>query len=253
MADEPVQFDDPHLKAAIVRVRGSHTARPELVDRVRQSLAVAMEQSENGSAQAQTDPSPPMRIAPTGPSPRWRMIRRLAVAASILVAFGMGMIFQQVRHEAAEREEYLAANQGLFRDMIAVHTGSDSGGATAQPFAAGASVATLRDQASARLARYVPLPDLASQGWTLKEGAVRQFHSWPAASFVFTRGNRTITLLSLPAHLYAFAREGETYETVVDGCPIAGFISRGGVHCVVGDAGTPLSDVTAITDVLRRS
>src|SRR3954447_5080031 len=170
MADEPVQFEDPDLKAAIVRLRGGHTARPELVERVRQSLATAMEQPENGLAHTQPDPSPaPMRIAPAGPSPRWRMIRRLAVAASILVAFGLGMIFQQVRHEAAERKEYLAANQGLFRDMIAVHTGADSAGAIAQPFAAGASVATLRDQASAKLARYVPLPDLASQGWTLKE------------------------------------------------------------------------------------
>jgi hypothetical protein len=252
MADDLVQFDDPDLKAAIVRVRGGHTARPELVDRVRQSLATAMGEPGNGSGHAPPDASP-MRIPHAGPSTRWRMIRRLAVAASILLAFGLGMVFQQVRHEAAEREEYLAANHGLFRDMIAVHTGADSASANPQPFAAGASVATLRDQASAKLARYVPLPDLASQGWTLKEAAVRQFHSLPAASFVFTRGNRTITLLSLPAQLYAFAHEGETYETVIDGSPIAGFISRGGVHCVVGDAGTPLSDVTSITDALRRS
>jgi hypothetical protein len=255
MASETSQFEDPDLKEAILRVRGGHRARPELVDRVKQALAAATESPGNGSAPASTSAAP-LRLVGGAPahtgSRVWVIGRRLAVAASILVAFGLGMVVQQVRHEAHEREEYLEANQGLFRDMIAVHSGNDAGGG-AQPLPTGETLAALRDQASAKLGRFVPMADLAARGWALKEAYVREFHAFPAASFVFTRDGRKITLLSLPAHLYAFARDGESYETVVDGYPIAGFIGRGGVHCVVGDRGTPLSDVTSLTTALQKS
>jgi len=43
MQEEMTEFDDPQLKAAIARLRGGHVARTELVDRVRQSLAEAVE------------------------------------------------------------------------------------------------------------------------------------------------------------------------------------------------------------------
>jgi hypothetical protein len=244
MAGEPIQFDDPQLKGAIQRVRGGHVARPELVDRVKQSLAAAM---------AEAHAPAPLPIRPVGPSRGWAIGRRLAIAASILVAFGLGMVFQQVRHEAIEREEYVEANRGLFREMIAAHTGADAATAGAQPLPVGESPVSLRDQAAAKLGRFVPLADLAAQGWSLQSAALRQFHASPAASFVFARGGRKITVLSLPSNLYAFAREGQTYETVVDGYPISGFIARGGVHCVVGDASTPLSDVASISELLQRS
>jgi hypothetical protein len=245
MAGELTQFDDPQLKAALQRVRGSHKARPELVDSVRQGLAAAM---------AETDEKVPAPI-PIRPavSRGWVFGRRLAIAASILLAFGLGMAFQQVRHEAHEREEYVEANRDLFREMVAAHTGADAATASAQPLNAGESPASLRDQAVAKLGRFVPLADLAAQGWSLRSAALRQFHASPAASFVFARGGRQITVLSLPSNLYAFAREGQTYETTMDGHPISGFVAKGGVHCVIGDASAPLSDVTSVSELLRQS
>lgn len=245
MAGELTQFEDPQLKAAIQRVRGGHTARPELVDRVRHGLAAAMAESEQKVAA-------PIPIRPTI-SRRWVIGRRLAIAASVLLAFGLGMVFQQVRHEAHEREEYVEANRDLFREMVAAHTGADAATASLQPLPAGDSPASLRDQAAAKLGRFVPVADLAAQGWSLQSAALRQFHASPAASFVFARGGRKITLLSLPSSLYAFAREGQSYETVMDGHPISGFIARGGVHCVIGDASTPLSDVKSVSELLQRS
>src|SRR4051812_34212580 len=161
MGSETSQFEDPDLKAAILRVRGGHRARPELVDRVKNALA-ATENGANGSPLSVAAPATQRRVST--PSRGWVIGRRFAVAASILVAFGLGMIVQQVRHEAHEREEYLAANQGLFRDMIAVHSGNDAGGG-AQPLPTGESLATLRDQASAKLGRFVPMADLAARGW----------------------------------------------------------------------------------------
>jgi hypothetical protein len=96
-------------------------------------------------------------------------------------------------------------------------------------------------------------PDLSAQGWALREAAVVQVGALPAARCVFARGGSTLTLLSLPSAAFASAEDGETYQTVVDGHPLAGFIRGGGVHCVVGDANTPLGDVTPLTDHLRRS
>src|SRR5687767_8885886 len=127
MSQDPVIFDDPRLKAAIRRARGSHAARPELVSRVRERLAAAMAE-EDASAQAPARDN--LRI---GPSRRWVIVRRLAIAALILLAFGAGIVFEQVRHEAVEREEYVAANQGLFREMIAAHTGADAAVANLRP------------------------------------------------------------------------------------------------------------------------
>jgi hypothetical protein len=243
MSKDPVTFDDPALKAAIQRLRGGHTARPELVNRVRESLHDAVPEQ---------DVPAPIPLRP-GVTSRSRVLgRRLAVAAAIALAFGLGMVFQHARHEAEEREEYVQANQGLFREMVAAHSGADAAAADVQPLPADGGAAPLRDRVAAKLGRFVPLPDLAAQGWQLKSAALRQFHGAPAASFVFGRGGRRLTVLSLPSSLYAFAREGQTYQTVTDGHPISGFIAGGGVHCVVGDASTPLSDVTSASAALRR-
>jgi len=113
--------------------------------------------------------------------------------------------------------------------------------------------AVVRQRLAERLEHEVPLPDLSAQGWTLRDVAVVQVQALPAARCVFARGGSTLTLLSLPSAAFAGAEDGDTYQTVVDGHPLAGFIRGGGVHCVVGDANTPLGDITPITDHLRRS
>ena len=256
MSDELTQFDDPALREAIRRVRGAHVARPELVDRVRERLTAELAGSEGQGA----GPASGAATAPAAQRPAawlsrgWVIARRLAVAAAIVLAFGLGMRFEHVRHEAEERVEYLEMNRGLFLEMIAAHTGADADTAAARPLAVAGGPAPVRERAAAELARFVPLPDLAAQGWTLQSAALRQFHAAPAASFVFTRpgDGRKVTLLSMPATVYAFARDGATYDTVVDGHPISGFIRGGGVHCVIGDRSTPQSDATALRVALQQ-
>src|SRR4051812_35662555 len=113
MDDDSIQFDDPNLKAAIARVRGGHTARPDLVDRVRNSLAEG-----NGDA----GPVRRIEVKPRGP-----MLRRLAIAASIVAAFALGVVTHSVVHKYIEAREYLEANDKLFRGMIAAHQGQLDG------------------------------------------------------------------------------------------------------------------------------
>jgi anti-sigma factor RsiW len=241
MDEEPIHFDDPDLKAAIARIRGGHKARQDVVDRVRRSLVEAID----GGA----------RHAPAASRQVWRMgyrpmPRRFAVAASIVAAFALGVLSHRVAHKFAEAQEYIEANNRLFQAMIAAHQGTFS---RPEAFGPVSNPASVRQQLADRLAHEVPLPDLSAQGWTLREAAVVQVAALPAARCVFSRGGSTLTLLSLPSAAFAGAEDGQTYQTVVDGHPLAGFIRGGGVHCVVGDAGTPLGDVTPLTDRLRRS
>jgi len=238
MDDDSIQFDDPNLKAAIARIRGGHTARPDLVDRVRNSLAEAM----NGDA----GPVRRIEVKPRSPA-----LRRLAIAASIVAAFALGVVTHSVVHKYVEAREDLEANEKLFRGMIAAHQGQLDG--PPELFGSLDDPARLRQLLAKRLSHEVPLPDLSAKGWVLREAAVVQLQALPAARCVFSRGGSTLTLFSLPSGAFAGAEEGGSYQTVVDGHPLAGFIRGGGVHCVVGDANTPLADVTPITDQLRRS
>ena len=234
MHEELTEFDDPQLKAAIVRLRGGHVARPDLVDRVRQSLDEAVEADGR-----------PLQM----PGPHSTVARRLAVAASIVLAFGLGAIAHRAWHKAVERREYLEANEGLFRGMIAVRNDQTAG---RQGFGSLNDPRKLRDLVAARLEHEVPLPDLSSQGWSLERAELVSVRALPAARFLFTRGTASLTLFSLPSGAFAGAEDDTSYQTVVDGHPIAGFVRGGGVHCVVGDANTPLSDITPLTDQLRR-
>jgi hypothetical protein len=238
MDDESIQFDDPNLKAAVARVRGGHKARPDLVDRVRGSLAAAM----NGDA------APVRRIEL---KPHRPLFRRLAIAASIVAAFALGVVTHSVVHKYVEAREYLEANEKLFRGMIAAGQAQVDG--RPELFGSLDDPARLRQLLANRLSHEVPLPDLSAQGWVLTEAAVVQVQALPAARCVFSRGGSTLTLFSLPSGAFAGAEDGETYQTVIDGHPLAGFIRGGGVHCVVGSAGTPLAEVTPLTDQLRRS
>jgi hypothetical protein len=203
MDEESIHFDDPDLKAAIARVRGGHKARQDLVDQVRCSLAGAMNgQSHKGPGFSRSG----WRIDSR------RMPRRLAVAASIAAAFVVGVLTHRAAHKYAEAQEYNEANNGLFRAMITAHQGTFS---RREAFGPVSDPAGVRQQLADRLAREVPLPDLSSHGWTLREAAVVQVQTLPAARCVFGRGGSTLTLLSFPSAAVAGAEDGETYRAVV--------------------------------------
>ena len=178
------------------------------------------------------------------------MGRRLAVAAAIVVAIGLGAVTYTTWHKAVLRREYLEANEGLFRGMIAAHRGQTAGGT--QGFGSLNDPRRLRDLVAARQGHDVPVPNLSSHGWSLERAELVSVRELPATRFVFTRGTTSLTLLSMPSGAFAGAEDDTSYQTVVDGYPIAGFVRGGAVNCVSGDANTPLSDITPLADLLRR-
>jgi hypothetical protein len=254
MTQENVPFDDPGLKAAIRRLRGGYAASAELANRVAAALAAAPDADFMPRADASPDADAaeaPPRLRPA----QW-WVRRLAVAASVILFVGAVSAFLKVRHDRHEAEEYLEANAGLLREMAEAHAGGVPSGAAVQVLSPAEGSAAVGDRAAGHLSRYVPVPDLSDSGWTLSSAVVAPFGSSaaPAGRFEFTGANsRRLTLFSLPAAAFTGAEEGATYETTVLGSPIAGFVSRGGIHCLVGDPGTSLSEVVMLRDRLRRS
>jgi hypothetical protein len=256
MTEEKLPFNDSGLKAAVRRLRGGHTAGPELVERVAAALATAPEGDAPAPGElvdahgATVQGSDSRRVGPAG---LW--VRRLAVAASVILFAGAVATFVKVRHDRHEAEEYLEANEGLLRGMAAAHSGGMPSGPAVQPLSAAEGGAAVRDQAAKQLSRYVPVPDLSGSGWALASAAVAPFGSsaTPAGRFEFIRDSRRLTLFSLPAAAFVGAEEGAVYETTVQGCPIAGFVSKGGIHCVVGDVGLRLPEIVNLRDRLRRS
>jgi len=254
MTQENVPFDDPGLKAAIRRLRGGHTASPELAKQVAAAL-VAVPDTDI-AARADGSPDPDAAEAPTPLRPAQWWLRRLAVAASVILFVGAVSAFLKVRHDRHEAEEYLEANAGLLREMAAAHVSGMPSGTRVQVLSTPEGSVAVRDRAAGQLARYVPTPDLSESGWALSSAVVAPFGSAaaPAGRFEFTAANsRRLTLFSLPSAAFTGAEEGAAYETTVQGCPIAGFVSHGGIHCLVGDPGASLSEVVALRNRLRRS
>jgi hypothetical protein len=261
MRTDGEQFDDPSLKAAIRQVAGGHQASPELRQRLLAKLAQARETS---SASEDAEASPGSRDAGAGresgdPIPirpslqnRFRIGRLLAIAASLLIVIGGTWGILEYRHIQHEREEY-AKNDELLDGMIDVQKdGAKLENAT--PLAAALSdPAAISAEAGKKLGRIVPVVDLKGQGWDLIAASFCQIDKHDAVRFFFTRGNQSMTVISLPASAWADAEDGDHYEMNTEGHAIAGYIKSGSLNCVVGDESLKLDEATALRDRIRGS
>jgi hypothetical protein len=182
-----------------------------------------------------------MQIAPR-PTSAWRWAARVAIAACLVLAGVMG---EHIRHKAQERREYVESNQPLFVAMVAEHEAIPASAITSD------AAAAQRDL-SQQLARAVPLPDLSAMNWNLQAASVRTLSGAVAGrcDFISTRGGRA-TLLSLPQFAMRGAEEGFTYDTVVAGHPISGYVTADGVNCIIGDAGASPAEITALRQHLQ--
>ena len=233
MPDEPSHFDDPELKAALMRLRGGHTASEELRRKVEQSLGAG------GPVQIVTNPWTVSRLVP------W------AVAAAVVLAVIGGLYNRQQRqtHEEQEQAEYLADNRTLFTAMVvgfqSVPAESDKI-ATPQP-----NPADIQTRMAARVGHPVPMPDLTNSGWRLTQTSVVALDKVTAARFDFEQGAQRVVLVSLPASALKEAEDNEDYEFLVDHHPIAGYVSRDTLNCLVAGPAVPLDQVVALRDKLR--
>lgn len=251
MRAPPEQFDDPGLKAAIKTIEGGHKARPDLRDLVTKRLA-ELRQSQGSSEPSEEAPgeqvSPPIRL-PNHNS--FRIGRWLAMAAAVLICIGGTWGYHHWRRIQEEREEY-AMNDELLDAMIDVHKSGVAGEADYKSLVASLTdSASLSADAQQKLGRPVPVMNLASAGWKLDAASFCDVDHSQSVRFHFTRGNQSITVLSMPASAYANGAEGKEYDLVADGHPIAGYIKSGSLNCVVGDEGFSRAEAVALRDQIR--
>jgi hypothetical protein len=175
----------------------------------------------------------------------------MAIAAAVLICVGVGWFghFLKVREERAE----YARNDELLDAMIDVQNEGVAGDKDDQPLAAALSdPRALAAEAQQKLNRPIPVVDLKRAGWTLDAASFCEVQKSPSVRFHFTRGNQSLTILSMPASLYSGAAEGKEYALVADGHPIAGYFKGGSLNCVVGDTAVAPAEASALRDQIRR-
>lgn len=262
MSQTPFEIDDPELRAALKRARGTSSANPAFRDRLAELMqreAAAMDAAAPAAAAVAAPQGAvvdvdrgPIRL-PTnggGNAMRW-WIRGLSLAACLLLAIAGVTHYLHERQEHARRENYARANHDVLLAMVQAQakSPSDVGGV---PVSDLTSVTAVRDELSKRLGRAVPTPDLSDEGWKLASAQTCAFRSAPAARFDFTKNGKRITLMSVPVKQFNDADDEDAYEATLEGQPIAGYVAQGGVHCLSGDASMPLSEISALTEKLHQ-
>jgi hypothetical protein len=219
-------FDDPALKVALRRSLGQETAPVGLRDRLKNLSIAAPIQDQK--------PIPLFHRSP---------LYRFAVAAVLVIGFG-GLAYQVWQMNKSPYEKSLALSDDLYKAMTTTHSARANQSAGNDTVSALALASSLGGQ----IQRPVFVADLTKDGWTFKGGAVRQVGQFQAAQLFFTKGNSSISVFSLPAAAAPSARDGEQYDKLFNGSPIAGFTHSGGLYCIVGAS---TDDSLKIDDVKR--
>jgi hypothetical protein len=207
---------------------------------------------------------PPLRIAGTeadrkpaaasvAPRQGFRIGPWLALAATIAICLGTGMVVLHYRQLQEQREIY-AANDELLDAMIDVQQDNAAGKSIGASLPAPLSDPVALSSAAGReLGRKVPVVDFKPQGWKLESASFCEVHKLASVQFHFTRngGKQHMTVLSMPASAWANAKDGSHYELTADGHPIAGFIRSGSLNCVVGDTALSSGDAVILRDAMR--
>lgn len=247
--DEPQaqSFDDPALKAALRRALDSSGAPSALRDRIRSMAASEVPAGE---------PIPPIRVAGAEergvadrPIPLFRRGSFMKFAAAAVLILGFGSLSYQI-WDANRTPTYVATYAvppSLYKGMIETHDARLAGSATPDTTADLAAAPAL----SQAIGRPVLAAKLTDDGWKFEGGAVRDVGPHAAAQLFFTKGTSAISVFSLPASAVPNAKDDVTYDTVFNGHPIAGFVKKGGLFCIVGsstDGSLTVDDVKALLE-----
>lgn len=254
MEDPQVQsFDDPALKAALRRALDQERAPGDLRDRIR-----AMAASATTPATATV---PYMRAANAteevadAPIPMFRQGPVFKFAAAAVLVLGFGSLGYQY-YLAHRPPTYSAVASyvvptSLYKGMTQTHDERVAGAAT--PADTTTDLAAAKGLSNA-VDRAVFLAQLTTNGWKFEGGGVRDVGQYSAAQLFFTKGNASISVFSLPAKAVPQAKDDVTYDTVFNGHPIAGFVHKGGLYCIVGsstDDSLKLDEVKALLESHR--
>lgn len=231
MQEQDPQFDDPVLRDVVRRAFAGETAPVSLRQRVVETLDTEQRAEQN-------------------PRRQWN---RLGLAAAAVLVIGVGLAYLVLlRNSEKPVPQWFAAA------MVASH--DQCAGRSDHHLLSGLTPANDVRAAGARLWRDLGYPVLAAElgdGWTFAGAGICQVSGHNAAHLLYTRGQDSISVFSIPAAvLYAGdATDGTEYSQVEQGHPVSGFIQGGAVHCLVGRSASgslTLQEVKRLRDQVRR-
>src|SRR5688500_17614219 len=196
-------FDDSAFKAALARSLPKERAPEALRNRIAALTA-------SGAKPSAWEDAPPIKL----PVYRQRWVR-LAAAALFAVAAVITALLVN-RESSSVTPGYEIANS-VYKGMVSTHEARKNN--TANPDTV-TTLAAAGQQLSKQLGRGVWAPDLTKDGWTFHGGAIRTIGTSQVAQLYFTKGQESLSVLSLPSSLAKGAKDGSTYETTFSGTPI---------------------------------
>jgi hypothetical protein len=219
------QFDDPALRAAVRRAMSGQTAPASL----RRQVIARLDHED--------------RLLY-----RWRKpLAALAAAAVLLIAFGVAAYMRVGRPVEHPIPQFIASA------MVSVHDQYTAN--KLQTTITDPNLQNVRQLLEKQVGYPVMIASLGTS-WTFQGADVVKVSNIPAAHALFTRGNQSISIFSLPASaLYqGEVVDGTSYEQMEQGHPISGVVYAGAVDCLVASAttgGPDLNQLTQLRDRLR--
>lgn len=209
-SQEPIQFEDAELKAAIRRLWPAHVASDATRQRVEEILRGDRPQTR-------------MRIG-------WFP----SAIAAVLVLGLIGIVAYRL-YEAAEYREYIEANHSNFQRLVAAHRAAAPSGEAAMS----------AEQLANRLGR--PIASLASTAGKLESGRTLAFGESVLAVLTY-QGVDRISVVSLPASELVEAHDGFAYDIQIDGCQLVGAVRQDNLFCIVAESGADPKMLHALMD-----
>lgn len=162
------------------------------------------------------------------------------MAALIMIGFG-GLTYRiWEMNQPPKYDGTTVISPYFYNDMLTAHArrvAGESGPDTVTSLAAAGS------DLGKQLGRGVFVPDLSPEGWAFQGGAIRKIGSFDAAQLYYTKGEQSLSAVSLPTSAMRDSAEGARYDTVLSGSPIAGFVRGNGLFCIIGSKGVNVEDV----------
>jgi len=244
MEETPIQpFEDPELKAALRRVLPD--ARETVPEGLRARIASMAQAAQVGEECAGDPGAPPPAQTPRpvagkiGATPKspWR---RWGMAAIVVIGFG-GLAFRVWEmNQPTPYDKAIAIPTTFYEAMRTAHARRAAGEAGPDQVT---TLASAGPTLSKQLNRGVFVPDLSGEGWTFQGAAIRKMGAHEAAQLFYTKGEQSLSAVSLPTSAMRDSAEGARYDTVVSGTPIAGFVKGSGLFCIIGSSDISVEDV----------
>jgi hypothetical protein len=270
-------FEDPRLKAAVKRVWSGECAPASLKQQLQELAESSAASSSAGSPQpaasrtvvpqTSTSQVPASEVEtpkPAGPreidstfrpnpfrnSPtRFAPSRRGwigALAALVLISGGLFVWHLMGPHDESLPAD-VASNMALTHDRCSAApdhhlikgVGPDDFVAIGQKLAADLKV---------------PVLSTSVDNWQFAGAGRCMVWGHESGHLLYRNGNETLSVFTLPANDFGLSTASQNYDATVNGHHIAGFVSAGGLYCVViyaPDGSVDESQATALRDHLR--